>query len=253
MFVRITLLMTLAALVGCGDDGVDPCPNGCDLPGSTIVKWKFNAYPELSFDSDACTEVQAANVRVEVVGVTDSTVIQSVDKACSEFQATFVDLPVQDYNVSVTPLDAAGASLVGEPGRGMTPAGTSGAPETITVPVQYENWSRDYLGQFLYKFRWNAMTTCPVNVVTQRTKLTVDGVVVTAMNNRGDKLDGTTTAPCTGDMTPLNAMNVPFGPATFEISGLDGGGVVTFTETFQTFVGAGMFNPTLSFDVNPVM
>ena len=45
---------------------------------------------------------------------------------------------------------------------------------------------------------------------------------------------------------------VPFGPATFLVQGFDTTGTNSFRTSFETFVGAGINNPTLTFDV-PLM
>ena len=50
---------------------------------------------------------------------------------------------------------------------------------------------------------------------------------------------------------PQIAKSVPFGPATLTVVGMDGSGAVQFEHTFDTFVGAGISNPTITFDVPP--
>ena len=42
---------------------------------------------------------------------------------------------------------------------------------------------------------------------------------------------------------------VPFGRAQLTVSGRDSGGTEWFRGTFETFVGAGVSNPVLTFDV----
>jgi hypothetical protein len=51
-------------------------------------------------------------------------------------------------------------------------------------------------------------------------------------------------------MFPQSALEVPFGFATFTLEGRDGTGTPQFAETFDTFVGAGVSNPEIEFDVN---
>lgn len=69
---RVAVLALLASTASCGDDGPPLCPTGdCTLPGNTVVKFKFNNYPELGFDSDTCSELSVAKVRVEVINADD--------------------------------------------------------------------------------------------------------------------------------------------------------------------------------------
>ena len=46
---------------------------------------------------------------------------------------------------------------------------------------------------------------------------------------------------------------VPFGQAQIAVSGRDTGGTEWFRGTFDTFVGAGVSNPILTFDVPSVV
>jgi len=51
------------------------------------------------------------------------------------------------------------------------------------------------------------------------------------------------------DSFPQSALAVKFGPAMFEVTGFDMAGTMLYTHTFETFAGAGITNPTLTFDV----
>lgn len=246
----------LGLSLSCGND-VPTCPTGsCDLPGSTVIKWKFNSYPDLNFDSDACTELAVSKVRVELVGIEDPTVVETADTNCGEAQHTFIDLPVQNYAVGVTPLDVDGNSLVTMPAMGSTPAGTTGASVTLTVNVQFELWMRQYTGQFLYRIKWGGQTCMAATPVvkTQIIKLTAGGSVTNLTNTMNQTLDGTENFVCYEftEQFPQNVMNLPFGPATIEIRGVDVNSLDKFKQTFDTFIGAGNFNPTLTYDVQAI-
>ena len=260
--MKICTLVLLASLGACGDDGPNPCPTGnCNLPGSTIVKWKFNNYPEWKFDSDACSDVGAITVRVEMTDVGDPANTAFADKSCGEGQATFIDLPPGMYNATVLPLDIDGGVLVTAPGTGQVLAGSSGANTEVLVNVPYTVWTRTYTGQFLYRLSWGGPTvTCTMAtpaVTTQTVTLTAGGVVRTETasidNLPYQKLDGTDPQPCRSyaDPFPQNVMGLPFGPATFLVVGKNAVDAVVFRTQFDTFIGAGIFNPTLSFDVAP--
>ncbi len=68
----VLALVFRALAVSCGADGPPVCPTGnCTLPGSTVVKFKFNNYPDVGFDRDTCSQLSVAMVRVEVVGSED--------------------------------------------------------------------------------------------------------------------------------------------------------------------------------------
>ena len=257
------LLASLGWSAACGDDGPPVCPTGnCNLPGSTIVKWKFNNYPQGKFDNDGCSDVGAVTVRVELMQVEDPAITEFADKSCGEGQATFIDLPLGTYSVSVQPLDIDGGVLVTTPGSGQVLAGSSGASTEVTVNVPYTAWIQRYTGQFLYRLAWGGpMVTCTMAtppVVEQTVKLTAGGVVRTETssidNTPFQKLDGTDPKPCRAfaDPFPQNVMGLPFGPATLDVVGKDAiNGTIVFHTQFDTFVGAGIFNPTLTFDVLP--
>lgn len=251
-------VLAMVVALSCSDDGVNPCPTGsCDLPGNTVVKFKFNNYPELGFDSDTCSELSVAKVRVDVIGVEDPTGFDTREVQCSEGQATFSDLLIQNYNVSVTPLDIDGNPLIKTdmPGRGTVPAAGPNARTEVTVNVQYDSWVRSYTGQFLFKLTWLGAACNPAGgtaTVTQHSlTLMVNGSVVTqrTTNPVDQPLDGTVDIPCVPSTgMPLTVPNVPWGPATLHVIGKNDADEVLGDHTFDTFVGAGMFNPTLTFD-----
>ena len=243
--------------VSCGDDGTNPCPTGsCDLPGSTIVKWRFNHFPMLGFESDACSDLGVVMVRVELTDAS-GTPADMAEKVCSEGQATFLGLPGGTYTVKVTPLDADGNALVTAPGSGMIMAAVNNTTLDTTVDINHPAWSKAYTGQLLWRLKWGgqscAMATPPVEM--QTLTLTAGGVVRTETasidNMEYQKLDGTQRKPCVPltSQFPMNVMGLPMGPATMEVVGYATGNMEVFRKSFDTFVGAGVFNPTFSYDV----
>ena len=119
----LALVAGLGAL-SCGDDPPPICPTGnCNLPGSTVVKWRFNHYPERGFESDTCSDVGASLVRVEIAQLEDPLITDVLEKSCGEGQLTFVDLAPGTYAVNLTPLASDGSSLVTAPVAGQVLGG----------------------------------------------------------------------------------------------------------------------------------
>ena len=250
-------LLVVGATLSCGDDGPPVCPTGdCTLPGSTVVKWKFNHFPMLGFDSDACSELNVVTVRVEA-NLADGTPVDMLEKSCGEGQLTFLGLAQGAYKFVVTPIDIDGNSLVTAPVTAMGNAAVPGSSLDIPVDVNYPAWSRSYTGQLLFRLKWGgvscAMVT-PTPVATQTLTLTAGGAVRTESTSIDNvvfqKLDGTDPKPCQAFTAafPQNVMGIPFGPATLLVVGKDATDVVLFSHTFDTFIGAGVFNPTLTYD-----
>ncbi len=253
-------LLVVSATLSCGDDGAPVCPTGdCTLPGSTVVKWKFNHFPMLGFDSDACSELNVVTVRVEA-NLADGTPVEMMEKSCGEGQLTFLGLAAGAYKFAVTPLDVDGNSLVTAPVTATGDAAGPGASQTISVDVNYPAWSHPYTGQLLFRLKWGGATcsaAVPTPVAKQQVTLTAGGSVRTESTSIDNvvfqKLDGTDVKPCQEFTAafPQNVMGIPFGPATLLVVGKDAADVVLFSHTFDTFIGAGVFNPTLTYD-NPV-
>ena len=255
--IALVALVAGGLAVSCGDDGSNPCPTGsCDLPGSSIVKWRFNHFPMLGFDSDACSDLGVVMVRVELFDGA-GTPTDMVEKICSEGQATFLGLPAGTYTAKVTPLDADGNALVTAPVSATIMAAVNNSTLETIVDVNHPAWSKAYTGQLLWRLKWGgqscAMATPPV--VSQTLTLTAGGVVRTENasidNTEYQKLDGTEMKPCVPltSQFPMNVMGLPWGPATMLVVGYDGANVEVFRKSFDTFVGAGVFNPTFSYDV----
>jgi hypothetical protein len=254
MMRRLVVIGGLAGLqsLSCGGD-TPPCANNnCTLPGNTIVKFTFDAYPEWQFPMDSCSDFGATKVQVDVADGAGSAATTVVD--CGEAQATFMGLDPGDYTVSVTPLDIDGNALVSAPATGSATSMGPGTNTTSSVNVTWDQWTGTHTGTFLFRVSWGgkscAMATPPV--VSQVLTLKVQGQPVTATTEQNlQKLDGTGSAACypLESSFPDDAKNVPFGPAQLTIVGMDGSGSVQFEHTFDTFVGAGISNPTITYDV----
>jgi hypothetical protein len=243
----------IAASLSCGNDGQNLCPHGCDLPGSTIVKFQFNHYPEWGFDSDSCGDFGLGlMVHVEVVKTDDPSIVETQDTPCSNGQVTFLGLDLGTYNVSVTPLDASGTTLVKAPATGTVPAAVDNTNSTVSINVPWDSWTAAYTGNFLYTLTFDkkmcAAATPPIT--TQYLTLSRDGVPLSVMTHNGmQTVNGTDPKPCQTVFDYIEQL--PFGPIQFKVVGQDATNVMRFQKTFDTFVGVGKFNPTLAYDVPP--
>lgn len=262
------LLVGLAAAAGCGgddpfcgdgttDDG-EQCDDGNDddtdfcracevfLPPRTTVKWRFNADAAEGFAQDGCNDTRTS--RVQVV-LTPGDI--ALDEMCSTFQVAFEDLPPRVYTATLTPLDSDGNSLVTAPVVQEIAALPEDSEVTINVPP--ESWIGPYTGTFFFTVRFGGVdcddATPPVAEVV--ITLSVGGTVVSQMTMTGQALDGSAPGPCVpaSNPSPISALAVPFGAARIDFEGFDSVGGLQFMRGFDTFVGAGPSNPTLSYDV----
>jgi cysteine-rich repeat protein len=272
--VRSVLVAAVAgaamALAGCGDtagycgDGkVDPgeeCDDGNDdqtdfcrecrtfLPAQLTIKWEFNKNEAPMFTGDSCLDLRVSTVEVEVTG----PVTRSSSETCSLRQVVFTDLPAGTYVVRVTPRNAGDESLVTAPIEATVPYNGQDLIHEVVVP--YDAWSGTYDGTFYFRVLW-AGADCSAAappVAAHRLLLEAGGAPVSVLTDDGDALDGSATGACRtiAEDFPQSAQAVPWGPATFTITGYDSGGTPQFEETFDTFVGAGPNNPEYEFDVN---
>jgi hypothetical protein len=248
----------LALLVGmmaaaCGtDDTNNPCPTGdCTLAPRTTVKWTFNAMPERGFPMDSCTDFAVARVSVDLVD--GNGVVTNATDNCGNGQVVFSDLAPGDYSVVMTPLDSAGNSLLVSSVVASVTAGDVGDNREVTVNVPWDSWlgAADATGTFLFRISWGGMSCESTIVKNQTVKLTVGGVVQNLTTDDGQMLNGADKKPCKklSDNFPQSALGAEFGPAQLEIKGYDATDNMMFGKTFETFVGAGITNPTLTFDV----
>lgn len=248
-------LVPLVLLAACGGDGPDPCANNACAPqGRTVVKWVFNAYPERGFPMDSCVDFGVHKVAVDVVDA-NGFATSGIDD-CGTAQATFSGLAAGDYDVYVMPLDADGNGLLFAPITSKVTAGEVGAPQEVTVNVPWDAWMGSYTGTFLFRIAWGGLSCEALTpmIKNQRLTLTVNGVVQNVMTDDGQMLNGSDKKPCKklSDNFPQSALGTAYGPATLLVEGFDEADNMMFGKQFDTFVGAGITNPTLTFDVPTV-
>lgn len=243
-------VLAFVLLAACGGTDEPECPtDDCSIPGSTVVKWRFNEYPEWGFLADTCIDIGVASVRVEAVNQADPMQYYSVDKQCGEGQATLLRLPEGMYDVVVTPLDSVGNPLVAAGARGTVMAGVPGIPTEAVVNVPYTAWTGSYTGTFLFQLKWGGMPCDTAAVTTQTLRLMIKGQPSDKLVDNGQKLDGTDDKPCRSEQFAQFVEGLPMGPVMFKITGKDAGGLMKFEKEFETFIGIGKNNPTLTFDV----
>ncbi|MBZ0238421.1 MAG: hypothetical protein K8M05_39275 [Deltaproteobacteria bacterium] len=245
---------------GDGDE-LDEC-RACEVfvPPRNVVKWAFNSEAAPGFTNDGCLDVGAITVQIDLDGPLPSQ--QQV--SCAMRQVTYSELPAGSYTVSVTPLDSGGASLVTAPVTTTMDANvTYNTTAEVTVVVPPDAWARPMTGTFFFLLRWMGMecSTAAPAVAMQRVALRVNGSPVTQQANVGSTvypvytLDGSAQVTCVmASLAQAEAARmVPFGRAELEVSGRDTGGTEWFRGTFDTFVGAGVSNPIMTFDVPSVI
>jgi hypothetical protein len=253
--VRVAAILLALALVSCTSDGMQMCgADHCGLMGHTVVKWTFDAYPQLMFPMDSCVDFGVGKVAVDAVDANGKTVASLRDD-CGIGQVTFEGLPDGAYTMYVAPLDLTGGDLVTAQASGTVNAGAFGADTQVTVNVPWDAWLGTHTGTFLFRLSWGGVTCSAAAppVVSEVLTLTVNGAPVAVTTDAGTHLDGSAPAPCY-ELTqnfPESATNVPFGPATLTVDGIDNGGHAMFHHVFDTFVGAGITNPTLTYDAPP--
>ncbi len=77
------------------------------------------------------------------------------------------------------------------------------------------------------------------------------GAPLAGMTLDGTPLDGSMVGPCRdgGGGTSQAVLGLDWGPAQLTVTGEDDSGTVLYSKTFDTFVGAGLSNPTAELDV----
>ena len=252
--MKTALAVAVFQLLSCGGSKLPECPTGnCTLPGRTIVKWTFDHYPDWLFESDTCIDMGATTVHIDVALSTDPSVTASLDASCSDAQGTFSDLVPGTYNVAITPVDGDGNAIVNAPATGQVVAADPGAITDATVNVPYTAWTKTYTGTLLFRLSWAGLSceAASPHVAIQQLKLLVGGHVVHAMTDDGQQTDGQDDKPCRSlsEQFAQFVKQLPFGPITLQVVGKDMGNSVRFEHQFDTFVGAGSNNPTITFDV----
>ena len=260
-WLRFAVLALAGQWLSCGGEDLAECEdNNCEVPGRTVVQWSFNHYPELLFASDTCGDLGVITVRSEIVGIDDPLQTAAQDVACGQGQVSFLGLAPGNYNVSITPLDGTGNPIVTGPIPTTVIAGSPHSDSNVTINVPYEAWTGMYTGTFLFRLSWAAMSCDAAAVVSQTLTLIAGGQVVTALTDGGQRLDGSDPQPCRpltepfaqfSPEDPAHQPGLPFGPAMLVVVGTDGGGLVRFQRSFDTFIGAAKNNPTITFDLPP--
>lgn len=232
-------------------DDTDFCLSTCKARqlSQLTVKWEFNQGE--GFSGDSCLDVGAADVEVELVGGPEPLLLT---ERCSYRQAVFVDLPAADYEVRTRVLDSEGALLTS--GVETENYSFDGGIDILELVVPFASWTQSYDGTFYFRVAWDAEdcdAADPV-VAEQRLTLVVGGQTFGGATTDGTALNGTATGVCQplANEFPQSALDVPAGPADIRIEGLDEEGSVVFQQDFATFVGAGVSNPELVFDVDAV-
>lgn len=246
------LALATVFMAACG--GMDPQMCGadhCGLQGHTVVKWMFDHYPDWQFTMDSCVDFGVGKVHVEAVGM--DGVVHSGDDDCGANQVTFDGLPEGQYAVYVTPRDFAGNDLVTAAAEGSVMAGTFGNNTETTVYTSWDTWIGTFTGTFLFRLSWGGMTCALASfpVATQTLTVMSNGQAVQAVTDNGQRLDGTDPQPCRAldEEFPQSALMLPFGPVTLIVDGFDSGQTMMVHHEFETFVGAGISNPTITYDV----
>jgi hypothetical protein len=224
-----------------------------NLPSQLRVKWIFNKAEakhckDIVFDKDSCGDMGVFDVQVELVGPVSATEVES----CGFNQVVFQDLPVGTYVAKVSPRDINGELLVTAPVESTI---VVGAAEEWEVNVPSTAWTKSYTGTLFFRVKWAGADCSAADpaVGFQLLRLEQNGTPVAISTQDGDPLDGSAEAPCrplTNEFSQ-SALEVPMGPATFTVIGrASAGGMDEFSQTFDTFVGAGIGNCELEFDVN---
>ena len=234
-------------------DETDVCLSSCRLrpvPQLT-VKWEFNQDLTRGFQGDSCFDIDADEVNIRLVG---PGVDQTDDIGCSVRQIRYQDIPSGPYTATLTLRDRAGAILLTEP-YSQDITFSSGVNEEATLIVPPEQWVTAYVGSFFFRLQWGMLAdSCEAAippVVDNSLLLLIGGVPYAGVTDVGHPLDGSAFSPCRplSESLAQASLSVPFGPAEFTVSGRDSLGTVTFEETFETFVGVGVNNPELRFNV----
>ena len=137
------------------DDGNDDETDFCRqcvtwLPAQTTIRWEFNKDETVGFSGDACVDVGASTVDVELVGPSSPPVMSD---GCSSRQVVFSELPAGSYVAKVTPRDASGASMVTAPVESAFEMGTVSTEHEVIVPITKGKldvgpWQRVFYGEW---------------------------------------------------------------------------------------------------------
>jgi len=230
---------------GCGGGTNDDTPP----VQRTTIKWNLDEDIARGFAGDACIDLGVSMMKVVLTGPTDPPA-QTIDERCAMDQVVFTELPNGSYTVAITPFDAGGVAMIDTP---VTQAFEVTGTNEITINVPWDAWNRVFTGSFLFKLTWDGQPCAAATpaVVTQVLTLLIGGTPVTQTTSTGQRLDGTDPQPCVPSTDPMAQLvaALPLGPATLIVEGRDSTGMAQYDQTFETFVGAGTGNPTVTFDV----
>jgi cysteine-rich repeat protein len=243
------------------DDGnmvdTDNCTNSCRFAEvqtlDAVVKWAFNKDAAPRFDVDSCFDMGVSRVEVEIQHTTDTAVAFTASETCGLRQVTFIDIPAGDYLARVRAVDTDGNLMTNAVVEQLFTI--SSVDVEIEVVIPYEAWKQSYTGTFFFRLHWGDMgidcAAAAPPVARHRMTLERGGTPVTQRTDANDRLDGTAPGMCRslGEEFPQSATGVPWGPYMFHVEGLDSTGTAQFMESYDTFVGAGVSNPEMQFDV----
>jgi len=237
----------------CDDGNVDDtdfCLSTCKARklSQLTIKWEFNKDSAAGFTSDSCIDMDADTVEVELVGGPEPLVLT---ERCSFRQVVFVDIPAADYDIKIKVLDAGGQLLTTNIIE--QSLAFAGGIDIVEAVVPFESWVRNYDGTFYFRLAWDGTDCAVANpaVVSQRLTLVAGGQTFSGFTTDGVPMNGSGSSSCVSldEEFPQSALAVPFGPATWTVEGLDGTGAVLYQTEYETFVGAGVNNPELLFDL----
>jgi hypothetical protein len=223
------------------------CSNQCrahdTLDGD--LEWTILGKESASFSGDTCGQVDADWVKLDLTGPMDATA--EVD--CAYYKNSFVALVAGNFTVTATLLDEKKEALT-------RPVVTSFTIVDKKVPVPLDfpltSFLRQYTGNYYYRIKWGGADTCSgavPAVAKTRVQVLRDGKPLSTDDGR--VLDGMTATDC----QPYTAQaaevlsGVPWGPAQISIAGLDQTSARKFEGNYDTFIGAGVANPEMHFDV----
>ncbi|MCP4443762.1 MAG: hypothetical protein GY811_00255 [Myxococcales bacterium] len=234
-------------------DDTDVCLSTCKARqlSQLTITWQFNKDGADGFTSDSCIDMGASTVEVELLGGPEPLMLSG---RCSFYQAVFVDIPAEDYQLWVKVLDSEGRMLTSSIVEQALPF--DGGIDSVEVVIPHDAWSGTHDGTFNFRLAWAGGDCTVANpaVAEQRLTLVAGGQTFTGTTTDGATLDGSSASSCVSldDEFPQKALTVPFGPATFMVEGLSSEGATVYESVYETFVGAGLNNPELVFDVEAV-
>jgi hypothetical protein len=244
------LALILSACGGgatCPDD-----PTACR--GRIQIRWFLMTEELDTFDfNETCLGVGADLVKLEISGAR----AVSETFACQDGQTILMGLPVGDYTITATLLEE--DDLTGERTPltgGQTTSEFSFDETDVTADVifAFGDFLRGYRGSYYFKASWAGTRMCAQAnppVARVRVRLERDRQPLGGMTSDGMPLDGSATGSCKDFMgSPYLANDLPWGPATISVSGLDVGDREQFAGSWDTFIGAGRSNPEFQFDVD---